>query len=287
MKILITGANGQLGSCLRQLAPVYPEYEFSYTDIQELDITDLNAVEVFFLHVRPELVINCAAYTAVDKAEKEPESAMRINAQAPANLAMAAANHNTFFMHISTDYVYSGKSYRPYSETDPAEPASAYAISKYEGEQLVARISPAGIIIRTSWLYSEFGSNFVKTMMRYGAEREQLNVVFDQTGSPTYAADLAKTLLDIIPQAIEQKGVDIFNYSNEGISSWYDFAQAIIELANLSCKIVPVETRDYPLPAVRPFYSVMNKEKIKKRFGIGVPYWRDSLKTCITKILSV
>jgi dTDP-4-dehydrorhamnose reductase len=284
MKILVTGSNGQLGSELRMLAPAYPGYHFIFTDVAELDITSEPDVELVVKEEKPAVIINCAAYTAVDKAEQEANLAFLINATAVGNLARVASKYNSLLIHISTDYVFDGKGYKPYMEDDPTNPVSLYAKSKHAGEQQVQSYAGKALILRTSWLYSEFGNNFVKTMMKYGQERGLLNVVFDQTGTPTYARDLATTILGIIQKQPVTNGVEVFHYANEGVTSWYDFARAIIELSGISCKINPIETKDYPLPATRPFYSVFNKTKIKQRFGIEIPYWRDSLKECIERI---
>ncbi len=284
MKILVTGSNGQLGNELRLLAPSCPHDVFIFTDVAELDITSETDVEQLVKEEQPAVIINCAAYTAVDKAEQEDNLAFLINASAVGNLARVASRHNVLLIHISTDYVFDGKGYKPYVEDDPTNPVSLYAKSKHAGEQQVQSYASQAIIIRTSWLYSEFGNNFVKTMMKYGKERGQLNVVFDQTGTPTYARDLAKTILDIIQKQPVFSGVEVFHFSNEGVTSWYDFAKAIIEFSGITCKINPIETKDYPLPAVRPFYSVFNKSKIKQRFQTEIPYWRDSLKECLGRI---
>ena len=284
MKILVTGSNGQLGNEFRLLAPAYPDFSFIFTDVAELDITREPDIETLVKEEAPDAVINCAAYTAVDKAEQEDNLAFLINATAVGNLARVAAKSNVLLIHISTDYVFDGKGYKPYVEDDPTNPVSLYAKSKHAGEQQVQSYSSKALIIRTSWLYSEFGNNFVKTMMKYGKERGQLNVVFDQTGTPTYARDLAIILLEILQKQTIFEGVEVFHYSNEGVTSWYDFAKAIIEFSGINCKINPIETKDYPLPAARPFYSVFNKSKIKQRYQVNIPYWRDSLKECIQKI---
>ncbi|MEI7895714.1 MAG: dTDP-4-dehydrorhamnose reductase [bacterium] len=284
MKILVTGSNGQLGNELRMLAAGYPDYTFIFTDIAELDITSESDIEEMVRKEKPAAIINCAAYTAVDKAEQEDNLAFLINATSVGNLARVAAKYNSFLVHISTDYVFNGKGYRPYTEEDPTNPVSLYAKSKHAGEQQVQSYAKRAFILRTSWLYSEFGSNFVKTMMKYGKERGKLNVVFDQAGSPTYARDLAKAILDVLPRLPQSDGVEVFHYSNEGVASWYDFAVAIIELSGIDCKISPIETKDYPLPAARPFYSVFNKTKIKQRFQLEIPYWRDSLQACLARM---
>lgn len=284
MKILITGANGQLGNEIRELAHLYPQYNFLYTDIAELDITNAAEVNRYFgLHL-PDAVINCAAYTAVDKAETDAETAYLVNATASGNLARASQQHGAFMVHVSTDYVYDGRNYRPYNETDTVNPVSVYGKSKLAGEQEVLQSGARAIIIRTSWLYSAFGNNFVKTMIKYGRERDALNVVFDQAGTPTYARDLAKAILDILPQAAATGNTGIFHYSNEGVTSWYDFAKAIHELAGINCRVNPIATKDYPSPAERPFFSVLDKSLIRNSFAIEIPYWRDSLKDCIKRL---
>ncbi len=284
MKILVTGSKGQLGNELRELSGLYPQYHFLYTDVDELDITDHSAVEQYIDANQPEAIINCAAYTAVDKAENDEHNAYLINATAPGILARVAAKHNTLLVHVSTDYVFDGKTYAPLAETAETNPVSVYARSKFAGEQEILKHGTKAIIIRTSWLYSAFGNNFVKTILKYGTERGKLSIVYDQTGTPTYAPDLAKAILDIIPQTADFKGVELYHYSNEGVSSWYDFASAIVEITGISCQLSPIETKDYPLPAVRPYYSVLNKHKIKNAFALEIPYWRDSLKLCIKRM---
>ncbi|MCX6281136.1 MAG: dTDP-4-dehydrorhamnose reductase [Bacteroidetes bacterium] len=284
LKILITGAKGQLGNELKILGKGYPAIQFTFTDVEELDITSMEAVSAFMDVLHPDVVVNCAAYTAVDKAEQEPDLALKINALAVRNLSNACGEFNALLIHISTDYIFSGKGFRPYVETDTPAPASSYAKSKYAGETQMLSSCKNGIILRTSWLYSAFGNNFVKTILKYGKERGSLNVVFDQIGCPTYAKDLAVAILDIIPQVTEHEGIEIFHYANEGVASWYDFAKAIIDFSGIKCLINPIETRDYPLPAERPFYSVLNKAKFKERFGLAIPYWKDSLGECINRL---
>ncbi|MEI6684090.1 MAG: dTDP-4-dehydrorhamnose reductase [Bacteroidota bacterium] len=286
MKILVTGSNGQLGNELRTLAPGYPGYSFIFTDIDELDITREEDVDQLVKDEKPAVIINCAAYTAVDKAETDEQSAFLINASSAGILARTAAKFNALLIHISTDYVFDGKSYLPYREDDPTNPVSRYAMSKYAGELAVQAFASRALIIRTSWLYSEFGHNFVKTVMKYGRERGEMKIVFDQTGTPTYARDLAKVILEIIPQHPDSPGVEIFHFSDEGVTSWYDFAQAIIEFTGIPCKLFPILTTEYPLPATRPFYSVFDKGKIKERFRLEIPFWRDSLKSCIQRIMN-
>jgi dTDP-4-dehydrorhamnose reductase len=281
MNILVTGANGQLGNELRVLAPDYPALHFTFTDVAELDITHPEALEAFVADLHPDVIINCAAYTAVDKAEQEYDTALLINATAAGNLAKAAAQSGALLVHVSTDYVFDGKAYRPYAEDSPTGPVSAYARTKFEGERQVAALATNALIIRTSWLYSSFGHNFVKTIMKYGRERGKLNVVADQVGSPTYARDLASAILQIITHHPLVDGTAVYHYSNEGVASWYDFARAIVELAGIDCVVNPITTEEYPLPAARPFYSVFSKTKIKATFGIEIPHWRDSLQQCI------
>jgi len=284
MKILITGSNGQLGSEIKELSSHYPEYKFEYTDIGELDITNKASVEEYFNKSIPDVVINCAAYTAVDKAETDIETAFLVNSVAAANLATAASRTGALFVHVSTDYVFDGTNHRPYKETDALNPISVYGKSKAAGEEAVIQAKGKALIIRTSWLYSAFGNNFIKTMIKYGSERGLLNVVADQTGTPTYARDLAQTILDILPQITALNGVEIYHYSNEGVTSWYDFAHAIFEYTKIQCQVKPISTSEYPLPASRPFYSLMDKTKIKTHFDIKIPYWRDSVKACIDRL---
>lgn len=280
-KILVTGSNGQLGNSIKDLSSEYSNYEFTYTDIEELDIANIIELEDFFLDKGFKFVINCAAYTAVDKAEEESEKALLINSHAVKNLAETCSKNSAFLVHISTDYVFNGKNFSPYNESDETCPASSYGRSKLSGEKEIINSGIKSVIIRTSWLYSEFGHNFVKTMLKYGRERESLNVVCDQVGTPTYSRDLAKSILEIVSQTDDIKKPEIFNYSNEGAISWYDFAKAVMEISGIDCNIMPIETSDYPMPAPRPPYSVLNKTKIKKHFNIEIPYWKDSLRKCI------
>lgn len=285
MKILVTGSNGQLGNEIRLLAEDYPDFEFLYTDVQELDITDQLKVEAYFAANQPKVIVNCAAYTAVDKAESDEATAFLINATAVENLAKSASGIGALMVHISTDYVFDGKSYIPYNETDITNPQSAYGRSKLAGENAVRQYASNGIILRTSWLYSAFGNNFVKSMIRYGIERKELRVVFDQVGTPTYARDLAKVILDIIPVALPGSGTDLFHYSNEGVASWYDFAKTVIAYSGVNCDVNPILTIDYPLPAARPCFSILNKSKIKEVYKVKIPYWSDSVKDCIERLI--
>ncbi|MHC1774441.1 MAG: dTDP-4-dehydrorhamnose reductase [Lentimicrobium sp.] len=278
MRILVTGSNGQLGNELRLMAQFHPDLVFLFTDLNELDITNEASVEKIFSEFSPLWVINCAAYTAVDKAEQEPEKAMMINATAAGVLAKAASQINARIIHISTDYVFDGKNYKPYKEDDEKNPLGAYAKSKSAGEDNVLKNNSSSIIIRTSWLYSAFGSNFVKTIRRVGSERGELKVVADQIGSPTWANDLAVAILTMIKT---DAGAGLYHFSNEGICSWFDFAKAIIEISNIHCKVNPTDTAGYPLPSPRPFYSVFDKSKYTAVTQQSIPYWRDSLKKCI------
>ncbi|WP_265659054.1 dTDP-4-dehydrorhamnose reductase [Francisella philomiragia] len=288
MKILVTGSNGQLGSELKELVSnsklEIQNYTFIFADSKLLDITDHQAVKKFIVDNDIKVVINCAAYTAVDKAETDIEMADKINHLAVANIAIVAKEHGIKLVHISTDYVFDGHSYRPYLEDDQTNPQGVYGSTKLAGEQAILDINPKNsIIIRTSWVYSYYGNNFVKTMLRLGRERDSLGVIYDQVGTPTYAKDLAKAILDIIP-IIQNSKLEIYNYSNEGVTSWYDFAKGIMDIANIDCQVNPIETKDYPTPAKRPHYSVLNKSRIKSNFNIEIPYWKDSLKDCINRL---
>ena len=276
--ILITGGNGQLGSELREIVPNYQDYNFLFTDVKELDITNHTTVAAFIEKNNITVIINCAAYTAVDKAESEPELADAINHLAVANFAQIAKDKNIKLIHISTDYVFDGTNHKPYVETDTPNPQSVYGKTKLDGELAMQQINPANsIIIRTSWVYSKFGNNFVKTMLRLVETRDEISVVADQVGTPTNAADLAKAILNILPQ-IKNETVELFHYSNEGVCSWYDFAKAIFEIKGLPIKVNPIESKQYPTPAARPFYSVLNKSKIKRDSQIQIPDWRGSLR---------
>jgi len=278
--ILVTGSNGQVGSELQALSPAY-EYNFYFTDRDSLDITDKSAVEEFVKNNEITTIINAAAYTAVDKAEEDKENADKINHLATKYLAEIAKENDIKLIHISTDYVFDGKNYKPYNEDDATSPNGVYGATKLAGEKVMQAVNPKdSIIIRTSWVYSSYGANFVKTMLRLGKERENLGVIFDQVGTPTYARDLARTILDILPR-ITNEDVAIYHYSNEGVLSWYDFAKEIMRMAKIECVINPIETKEYPTPATRPHYSLLNKAKIKKDFNITIPYWKDSLDNCL------
>ncbi len=279
--ILVTGASGQLGQSVKQHAKKYPNLNFIYTDVDDLDITDIKAVEAFFANRKIDAIINCAAYTNVDKAETDYNLAYKINAEAVGILAKFAQRYNTLFIHISTDYVFdSGGQLTPYKESDKVNPISAYGKTKLAGEA-EAQKCDNHIIIRTSWLYSPYGNNFAKTMLRLGKEKEQLNVVFDQIGTPTYAPDLADAVLQIITKNKVAENSGIYHYSNEGVCSWYDFASEIMAYANLNCKVYPIESKAFPTPAKRPHFSVLNKSKIKNTFKIDIPYWRKSMQICL------
>lgn len=284
MKILVTGSKGQLGNEIRTIAEMYPDFEFLYTDVEELDITDLLKVEAYFTENKPNVIVNCAAYTAVDKAEADESTAVLINAAAVQNLAKTSALHDVLMIHISTDYVFDGISHLPYKETDKTNPQSAYGRTKLAGEDAVRRYATKAVILRTSWLYSAFGNNFVKTMIKYGTERDQLNVVFDQVGTPTYAKDLAKVILDILPSALQESGTELFHFSNEGVASWYDFARFVITFSEINCEINPIRTEEYPSPTPRPCFSVLDKSKIKGVYKIKIPYWTDGVKDCIRRL---
>ncbi|MDD4856317.1 MAG: dTDP-4-dehydrorhamnose reductase [Sulfuricurvum sp.] len=283
-KILVTGANGQLGSELHSLHNAYPQHDFTFADRATFDLSNLCKLEDYFDTNTFDTIINCAAYTAVDKAESDEELANTINHRAVSLLAKIAQKKNISLIHVSTDYVFDGKNYRPYIETDPTDPQGVYGRTKCDGENAILDVAPANtIIIRTSWVYSSFGTNFVKTMLRLGKERDTLGVIFDQVGTPTYARDLAKAILDILPQ-INNTTPEIYHYSNEGAISWYDFAKAIFELSDIHCTVNPITTDQYPTPASRPHYSLLNKAKIKQEYNMLIPYWQDSLKECLKEI---
>ncbi|EAR12279.1 dTDP-4-dehydrorhamnose reductase [Polaribacter irgensii 23-P] len=287
MNILVTGSNGQLSSEIKDIAADYKNFNFFFTSSLELDICNSSQVNIFINENNIHTVINCAAYTAVDKAEQDAEVAEKVNSEGVQNLVNAIAKVGGKLIHISTDYVFDGNGFLPYQESDKVNPIGVYGNTKRSGELAVFNSDIDGIVIRTSWLYSAYGNNFVKTMLRLGNERDELGVIFDQVGTPTNASDLAKTCLDILSYDketnINSKG-NMYHFSNEGVASWYDFAVAIMKLGNVDCKVKPIETKDYPTPAKRPHFSVLNKSKIKTDFEIEIPYWRDSLATCISKL---
>ena len=281
--ILVTGSNGQLGSEIREISDRYENYNFVFTDVEELDLTISEDIVSFFTDNKIDVCVNCAAYTAVDKAEDEIELAMLVNSTAVDNLSKVCKNNGTLLFHISTDYVFNGKHFMPYVETDTVSPDSQYGLSKLKGEEAVMLNCDKAIIVRTSWLYSSHGNNFVKTLIKLGNERDQLSVVSDQVGTPTYAADLAEAIMVMIASFDETKPKEIYHFSNEGAISWYDFGKAIMKLSNIECAINPIDSKDYPSKANRPFYSVLSKSKIKKHYGVNVPYWEDSLRRMIIK----
>ncbi len=285
--ILVTGQNGQLGQSLKALVPQNQPYHFTFTGRNELDLSDAQKIAAYFKQNTFDAIINCAAYTAVDKAEAEPELAEAINHLAVKQLAEIAQKNDSLLIHISTDYVFDGTSCRPYSEDAAINPQNIYGTTKLKGEQAIQQTACDSVIIRTSWVYSEYGNNFVKTMLRLGDEREQLNLIFDQVGTPTYAADLAESILKIIDShqnGFKQEKRCLYHYSNEGVCSWYDFAKTIFELSAVQCAVSPIETKDYPTPAKRPYYSVLNKAKIKQQYQLNIPYWKDSLQACLNKL---
>lgn len=283
--ILITGANGQLGNCLHDLAADYQDlYQFYYTDVDTLDITDAAAVEKYIVDNRIDIILNAAAYTAVDKAEDDKENAYRINCTAVGNLAEAAKRHGLFLVHISTDYVFSGESETPYVETDTPAPMSVYGSTKLAGERAIVGSGCRAVVIRTSWLYSEYGHNFVKTMLKLGREREEVRVVCDQIGGPTYAGDLARAVMAMLEHQPET-GVEFYHFANEGVCSWFDFAKAIMRMAGLPCRVEAIPSSEYPAKAHRPPFSVFNLSKIKAATQMAIPHWRDSLELTINKLL--
>ncbi|MDL2256994.1 dTDP-4-dehydrorhamnose reductase [Bacteroidales bacterium OttesenSCG-928-I14] len=278
--VLITGANGQLGSDLQKISNLYPRFRFIPTDIETLDLTNQEQINSFIVENKIDYIVNCAAYTAVDRAEDDKETCFLVNTTAVSNLAKAAYG-KARIIHISTDYVFSGSGNQPLKETDETNPQSVYGESKLEGEIALQKICPDSIIIRTSWLYSTFGNNFVKTMIRLGKEKEVISVVNDQYGTPTYAADLAKVIMDILEYSETSSFMPgIYHYSNEGCTTWQEFASKIMSLNKLNCKVEPIPTSEYPTKAKRPMYSVMDKTKIKNTFGLTIPQWEESLEKC-------
>jgi len=289
MRILVTGKNGQLGQSINKLINIETKIEnnlssskFIFVGREELDLSNNSSIINYFdNHDKFDIIINCAAYTAVDKAEEEQELANQINHLAVKQLASIANKQQARLIHISTDYVFDGENFKPYCEDDTTNPNGVYGITKLDGEKAMQEINPLNsIIIRTSWVYSSVGANFVKTMLRLGRERDSLGVIFDQVGTPTYARDLAKAILDILVN-IKNEKVEIYNYSNEGVLSWYDFAKEIMRMAKIDCSINPIETSEYPTPAKRPHFSLLNKSKIKKEFNLTIPFWKDSLDECL------
>ena len=282
MNILVTGCNGQLGNEIQLLEKDNCQHKFFNTDVKELDITDQTAIEQFVADNGIDGIINCAAYTAVDKAESNEELCRKLNADAPGYLAAAVGKRGGWMVQISTDYVFDGTKHTPYVETDPTCPDSVYGRTKLEGERLVQQHCANAMIVRTAWLYSTFGNNFVKTMIRLGNEKPELGVIFDQIGTPTYAHDLATAIMTAVNHGIVP---GTYHFSNEGVISWYDFTKAIHRIAGITtCHVRPIHTEEYPTPAKRPHYSVLDKTKIKATYNIEVPYWEESLAECISKL---
>ena len=276
MKILVTGSNGQLGNEMRVLAQSYPNHTYFFTDVENLDITNRAAVADFITANAIDLIVNCAAYTNVDKAEEDEATAMRINAEALSVLGSQGIR----VIHISTDYVFSGEEHKPCRESDHTAPRTVYGHTKYEGEKRLLAVCPEAVILRTAWLYSSFGNNFVKTMIRLGKERKELGVVFDQIGTPTYAADLAQAIFTVIQTPVWRPGV--YHFTNEGVCSWYDFTKTIHHLyGDINCKVTPILSEEYAYKTPRPFYSVLDKTKFKKTFNVSIPYWVEALERCI------
>ncbi len=288
MNILVTGGGGQLGSELKALSPNTSEHRFYFPDRDELDITDPVKVNRFCRENPIEVMVNCAAYTAVDRAQSDAEAAFLVNREGPAILAACARDIGALLVHLSTDYVFDGQSSTPYREIDPPSPLGIYGRSKWEGEECIRKIAPSHLIIRTSWLYSVYGHNFVKTMLRLGAGKDEIRVVSDQVGAPTSAADLAEAILSIIarydPECLYR---ETYHYANEGVCSWYDFAVAIMELAGLSSRVHPIGSDQYPQTAPRPHYSVMNTSLVVSDWGLEIPHWRSSLEVMLKKLLSL
>ena len=281
-KSIVFGASGQLGQCLKKLADDKGLDLFIFPGEGEADILDTTALEKLFAAHQPEYAVNCAAYTAVDKAEDDPETALKVNKTGVENLARLCSKYNTILIHISTDFVFKGDVSSPLKEESVAKPVSIYGQTKLDGEKVIPVLLDNYFIIRTGWLYSEFANNFVKTMLKLGAERDELKVIADQVGTPTYGIDLAGCIIQIIKS--ESTAYGLYHYSNEGVASWYDFSKAIFELAGTDVKVIPIPTSDYKTRAVRPAYSVMDKAKAKQTFGLQIPYWRDSLAICIDRL---
>ena len=283
--ILVTGGKGQLATCLKDITKDLPKFNFIYVDVEELDITKPDAVNDFFRKNNIDYCINCAAYTAVDDAETNQEIAAAVNVQGAKNLAIACNKNKANLIQISTDFVFNGNQALMYTEEALTAPLSVYGVTKLNGEKAVTEVLKEHFIIRTAWLYSEHGNNFLKTMLRLGAERDKLSVVSDQIGTPTYAGDLAKLVIKIISENRIEFGT--YHYSNEGVASWYDFAKAIFDESSVSIQLLPISTIAYPTPAKRPVFSVMDKTKVKSILGVEIPYWRDSLKDCIVNLQKI
>ena len=284
MEIVVFGANGQLGQSIMDVSHNYPQHHFLFTDIDTVDVTKYDEIAYFVSKNYPNVFINCSAYTSVDKAQNDVKGAKELNYNAVNNLAKIAAENNIFLVHISTDYIYDGKQNRPYRETDNVHPLSVYGRTKWKGEVAVLKSLCRAAIIRTSWLYSEYGTNFVKTILHMSKERDVLKVVSDQIGTPTYARDLANAIMQIINQKIRIAQSEIYHFSNEGVASWYDFAVEVMRLSKQKCKVLPVSAAQYPTTAKRPQFSVLCKQKIKETFDIEIPHWRDSLAECVANL---
>lgn len=281
--ILVCGSNGQLGNAIKA-ENTNTTHHFIYTDMGEMDISSEDSIEENIKKYNPNIIINCAAYTAVDLAEEEQSMAELLNTTAVTILADACYKHKVFMIHISTDYVFDGRNFKPYEESDPANPLSVYGYTKLQGEQQMILSGCNGVILRTSWLYSAYGNNFVKTILKHAQNKDSLNVVFDQIGTPTYANDLVNAILTIVNNHLNMEHVITYNFSNEGVCSWYDFAKSIVEIANLSCHIEPIKSTEYQVNAQRPYYTVLDKTQIKTDFKINIPHWQESLKKCIKEI---
>lgn len=285
-RIIVTGAYGQLGSEIKFLSSQFPDYQFFYSDVDTLDITNWRAVYQYFDTVQPHFCVNCAAYTAVDKAESEPQKATKINVTAVKYLAKACLKHQARLIHLSSDYVYHNSINRPLVETDKTNPQSVYALTKLKGDKMALSVSSENIIIRSSWIYSSFGHNFLKTMLRLGRERNSLNIVYDQVGVPAYARDIATAILAIIGKLLATNHPlgGVYHFAPSGVTCWYDYARTIFELENIDCQVNPILTRDYPTPAKRPSFSLLNCEKIQTAFDLKIPYWKDSVRKCLEVI---
>ncbi|MBK0378127.1 dTDP-4-dehydrorhamnose reductase [Mucilaginibacter segetis] len=281
-KTLVFGASGQLGQCFKKIAEEKSIDSLLFPSEEEANILDIGLLDKLFINNKPDYCINCAAYTAVDKAESDEQAAYKVNKTGVENLSKLCDKYNTTLIHISTDFVFNGDKPSPLNEEDETSPISVYGQTKLDGEQIIPEIIKQFFIIRTGWLYSEYGNNFVKTMLKLGAERDVLKIIADQIGTPTYAMDLADCIINIISSGESAYG--IYHYSNEGVASWYDFSKAIFDISKTDVKVLPIPTSDYVTPAKRPAYSVMDKSKVKRTFSIEIPYWRDSLKVCISKL---
>ncbi len=281
MQILVTGSKGQLGSELQSLAHHYPHWGFQFTDVDVLDVSSPSEINAYFKHHAVDCLVHCAGYTAVDGAENDIQAAQLVNSRAPGFMAEAASKKGALMVHISTDYVFDGKNHRPYTEQHSANPLSVYGKSKLDGEVEVIFNAKRSVIIRTSWLYSQFGSNFLKSILTKAKNGEDLKVVSDQVGSPTHAADLARAILEMIPALPKKIRGEIYHYSNQGVASWFDFARAIVDIEGMENQVVPILTKDLTTQALRPHYSVLNTQRFRDTFGLGIPYWRDSVAECL------